>query len=232
MQQKRFRKLLVNKPNISHYERRLVEEFVTPIYEHPNTNKPWKDLCLKRGKNCKTEIDSPYERLIAKEVRNWFDTSRMIVILHKNDMNMEYEMDIRIALKKYDMIMKHYNKRILHYAFEDSPYTTVTMLTNVNYAFIFSPTPNYINLKKVLKKFPKFVIMAGILEGRLLNLVELEKYGNMDIVSMRVQLVQCLQNAGGNHLNQQLSQHQTTLITRLKQICDQNSKENKTLTDV
>lgn len=40
----------------------------------------------------------------------------------------------------------------------------------------------------------------------------------MDLTSSRVQLVQLLQNAGGNNLNRQLTHHQSTLVTRLKQI--------------
>lgn len=44
------------------------------------------------------------------------------------------------------------------------------------------------------------------------------KYGKMDLTESRVRLVQLLQSAGGNNLNQQLTHHQSTLVARLKQI--------------
>lgn len=40
----------------------------------------------------------------------------------------------------------------------------------------------------------------------------------MDLTTARVHLVQLLQNAGGNNLNQQLTHHQSILVDRLKQI--------------
>lgn len=52
----------------------------------------------------------------------------------------------------------------------------------------------------------------------MLNKVDFLKYGKMDLTSARVQLVQLLQTAGGNHLTQQLTHHQSTLVIRLEQI--------------
>lgn len=44
------------------------------------------------------------------------------------------------------------------------------------------------------------------------------RYGKLDLTTSRMHLVQMLQNAGGNNLNQQLTHHQSTLVARLKQI--------------
>lgn len=63
-----------------------------------------------------------------------------------------------------------------------------------------------------------FFFTAGILEGHVLNKQDFLKYGKMDLTSARVHLVQVLQDAGGNNLNRQLTHHQSTLVTRLKQI--------------
>lgn len=52
----------------------------------------------------------------------------------------------------------------------------------------------------------------------MLNKKDFLKYGKIDLTSARVHLVQVLQSAGGNNLNQQLTHHQSTLVTRLKQI--------------
>jgi len=73
------------------------------------------------------------------------------------------------------------------------------------------------------------VFTGGILEGHVLNKKNFLKYGKMDLTSSRVHLVQLLQNAGGNNLNQQLTHHQSTLVARLKQIGtdEATSSENK-----
>jgi hypothetical protein len=60
--------------------------------------------------------------------------------------------------------------------------------------------------------------IAGILEGHLLNRQDFLKYGKLDLTTLRMHLVQVLQNAGGNNLNQQLTHHQSVLLARLKQI--------------
>lgn len=52
----------------------------------------------------------------------------------------------------------------------------------------------------------------------MLNKENFLRYGKMDLTTSQVHLVQVLQNAGGNNLNQQLTQHQSTLVARLKQI--------------
>lgn len=59
---------------------------------------------------------------------------------------------------------------------------------------------------------------AGILEGKLLSKDDFLRYGQMDLTTSRMHLVQLLQNAGGNNLNRQLTHHQSTLVARLKQI--------------
>lgn len=63
-----------------------------------------------------------------------------------------------------------------------------------------------------------FFFTGGVLEGHVLNKEDFLRYGKMDLTSSRVHLVQLLQNAGGNNLNQQLTHHQSTLVARLKQI--------------
>ena len=57
-----------------------------------------------------------------------------------------------------------------------------------------------------------------MLEGQVLTSSDLLKYGQMDMVSVQLGLVQVLQNAGGLNLNRQLTHHQTMLVSRLKQI--------------
>lgn len=64
------------------------------------------------------------------------------------------------------------------------------------------------------------------MEGQILNYDDFLKYGEMDIITAQLGLVQTLQNAGGLNLNRQLTHHQTTLVTRLEQIGTNETTSN------
>ena len=53
---------------------------------------------------------------------------------------------------------------------------------------------------------------------------EFLKFSDFDLKTAQAGLVQVLRNAAGGNLNQQLTHHQSTLVTRLKQI---GTKENE-----
>ena len=65
---------------------------------------------------------------------------------------------------------------------------------------------------------------AGILDGTLLSRNEFIEMGKLDLASAQASLVHVLRTAAGGNLNRQLTHHQSTLVTRLKQI---GTKEDK-----
>lgn len=65
-----------------------------------------------------------------------------------------------------------------------------------------------------------------MLEGQVLNYDDFLKFGEMDITTAQSNLVQVLQNAGGVNLTRQLTHHQSTLLTRLKQIGTNETTSN------
>ncbi|XP_011630741.1 LOW QUALITY PROTEIN: 39S ribosomal protein L10, mitochondrial [Pogonomyrmex barbatus] len=219
-QQKRFRgKINIQRPRPSHYLRALVNEFMTPFYPFPNEGKKLEELCHRAvSVEKKKEEYNPYERIIAREVRNWFDNSKMIAICHQNSMLSEDEFDLKVLLKKTNMYYKRYSKKIMKLALMDSPYVLTMPLYSSHFSIVFGSDINVAAFEQIIKKFPQVILLGGILEEHVLNKKDFLKYGKMDLTSSRVHLVQLLQNAGGNNLNQQLTHHQTTLITRLKQI--------------
>ncbi|KAG7188743.1 hypothetical protein KM043_008363 [Ampulex compressa] len=133
-------------------------------------------------------------------------------------------LDLQIALKKLNMYYKSYGPKIMKQALEDSPYAPVQQLvTPLSFGLIFSPESDVRALEKTVRKYPQFILLAGILEGRLLSRNDFLKFGKSDITTERVGLLQTLQTAGGNNLNRQLTHHQTTLVSRLKQIGTKDS---------
>lgn len=59
---------------------------------------------------------------------------------------------------------------------------------------------------------------GGVLEGQILKYDDFLKFKDITITIAQSNLVQVLQNAGGVNLTRQLTHHQSTLLTRLKQI--------------
>ncbi|XP_072756229.1 large ribosomal subunit protein uL10m-like isoform X2 [Anoplolepis gracilipes] len=222
-QQKRFRgKINIQKPRKPFYFRGLVNEFLEPFYPARNRNKELEELCHKAINAVKKkELGkkyNPYQRIIAREVRNSFDNSKLVAICHQNSMTMEEVFELRVALKKAKMYYKQYSKTIMKLALTDSPYTATLPLYDVSHGIVFGSDTNVTVLEKIIKKFPQVFLLAGILEGQLLSCDDFLRYGKMDLTTSRMHLVQLLQNAGGNNLNQQLTYHQSTLVARLKQI--------------
>lgn len=179
-----------------------------------------EELCNKAEKTAKKEEEkyNPYQRIIAREVRNWFDNSKMVAICHQNSMASEDQFELAVPLKRANMYFKRYSSKIMRLALTDSPYAATMPLYSSQFCIVFGSDINVVAFEKIVKKFPQVILLGGILEGHVLNRNDFLRYGKMDLTSSRVQLVQLLQNAGGNNLNQQLTHHQSTLVARLKQI--------------
>lgn len=202
--------------------RGVVNTFMTPFYPSKNKGKPLEELCHKainaaKKKDLK-EISNPYQRIIARDVRDWFDKSKLIAICHRNSMTQDEIFDFRVELKKVNMEYKQYSLMIMKLALSDSPYTATLPLYKATFCIIFGCDTNVTGFQKIVKKFPQIIFLAGLLEGQLLNKDDFLRYGKMDLTTSRMHLVQLLQSAGGNNLNRQLTHHQSTLVARLKQI--------------
>ncbi|XP_003424718.1 partitioning defective 3 homolog [Nasonia vitripennis] len=224
-QQKRFRgKINIQRPRPPHHERGKVLKFITPFISNPDTQKPLKERCKRISQTVmqKTKPINPYDVIIARECLNWFKTSRMVAILHANSIKSEQQFEYAVPLKRANMYFKGYQPSILNLALKDSNYEAVLKLClptmPVSY-FVFSPETNVPKLVQITKRTPQLILMAGILDGKFLRLNDFIKYGSLDLVTAQAGLVQVLRTAAGGNLNQQLTHHQSTLVTRLKQIC-------------
>ncbi|KOC65588.1 Partitioning defective 3 like protein B [Habropoda laboriosa] len=216
-QQKRYRgKINIRKPKIF-FKKRVLNELLKPFFADPDEGKTLEQFCAeKKGSGTKIPLGA-YEKILSKEVRNWFDKSKMTAIVHVNSINELDKFSVRVLLHRENMYYKAYGSRIVLDAIRDSPYECIAPLINKYTAFVFSPQINVTSLRKILKKSKRMYALGGILEGQVFKLEQFMKYGEMDITTAHLNLVQILQCAGVN-LNQQLTHHQSTLVTRLKQI--------------
>lgn len=204
-------------------------EFLTPFYANPDKGKKLWEVCLKgKKKEGNKSIANPYQIIIAREILNWFNNSKMVGFFHLNSIKAEENFNFQVNLKKHNMYAKVYGRRLMELAVKDTVYEPVLTLFSSPVLLVFSPDTHVNALVKTAKKTPEVILMAGILEGKLLNRTKFLEYGNMDLTSAQVGLVSVLQSAGGNNLNRQLTHHQSTLVTRLEQIstskstCDNN----------
>ncbi|XP_050361486.1 39S ribosomal protein L10, mitochondrial [Nymphalis io] len=215
---KRFRgKINVQKPRKPHFEKQLLIDISKPFYGPPKNSLPDIDLCTnKNPKFVKREIDNPFERILAKECLDWFNTSKMVVFLHVNSISMEDKTPIFAALKKNDMHLRTYGKKIVSMATKGTRYEVVNQLFTSHQNVIFGQPENAAKMFKILRKTQQLIVMGGIIQDKLLSkndLLEFSKLPSLDIV--RSQLCSVLQSAG-SCLVGQLNQNQQMLVSHLE----------------
>ena len=158
---KRFRgKINVQKPRKPHFERQLLLDISQPFYGPPKKSLPEIVLCDTRKGLKNYERDNPFERILARECLNWFNTSKMVVFLHLNSISMEDKTPIFAALKKKDMHLRAYGKKIVSMATKGTRYEVVNNLFTSHQNVIFGQPENAAKMFKILKKAPQLVIMG------------------------------------------------------------------------
>lgn len=158
---KRFRgKINIQKPRKPHFERQLLIDLSKPVHAPPNWSLPEIVLCAKEEKNLKKEIDNPFERILARECLDWFNTSKMVVFLHMNSISMEDKTPVFAALAKNNMHLRTYGKKIVNMAITGTRYEAVNHLFVSHQNIVFGQPENAAKMFKILKKTPQLVVMG------------------------------------------------------------------------
>ncbi|KAL4712881.1 hypothetical protein ACJJTC_011951 [Scirpophaga incertulas] len=224
---KRYRgKINIQRPRKPHFERQLLIDLSKPVFNVlPKHKLPDIALCDAGEKKFQQNIDNPFERILARECLDWFNTSKMVVFLHMNSINMEDKTPIFAALRKNEMHLRKYGKKIVSMATKGTRYEAVNHLFTSHQDIIFGQPENANKLLKILKKAPQMVVMAGIIHDRLMSrneLIEFSKLPNLEMA--RSQLCSVLDSAG-SCLVSQLNQNQQSLVSHLEQHLKIEAKE-------
>ncbi|XP_017126233.1 39S ribosomal protein L10, mitochondrial [Drosophila elegans] len=215
----RFRgKINIQRPKEPHYERARVVAVTHPKYPEP----PKARSCFKsRAERTQQQIENPYNEIIAREVRNWLDHSRLVAIFHLNSITADEIFRVRVQLHKQNLHLKSYGRKIIGQAVEGTHYEAILPLFHSNHCIVFSPDHQRIgSLLRITRKVPQMVLLGGIVEETLLSRNELMTYAQMPgLQAVQAQLVQTINQAAG-HLVQQLQAHQNSLV----QILDVHAK--------
>lgn len=158
---KRFRgKINIQKPRKPHYHRQLLLDITKPVYGPPKHELPDFVLCDRGEKRIRPEIDNPFERILAKECLDWFNTSKMVVFIHVNSISMEEKTPIFAALRKNNMHLRMYGKKIVSMATKGTRYEAVNHLFTSHQNIIFGQPESAEKMFKILKKTPQLVVMG------------------------------------------------------------------------
>lgn len=228
LQFKRFRgKINIQRPRAPHYDRALFNAVTAPVYKRPSL----VEECAKRHAEPQPSLpanathprhalgtapENPYERIIAREVANWFAHSKFVAIFHLNSISAEDMFAARVQFFKQNMHVKAYNRNVLQMALGETRFANVLPLFDAKSCIVFAPEPRLQQLLRIAKRTPQMVLLAGLIEERLLSrtqLTELAAMPSLDVA--RAQLVAVLQQAGGNQVVQHLQAHQTQLCGAL-----------------
>ncbi|XP_013182847.2 large ribosomal subunit protein uL10m [Amyelois transitella] len=222
---KRFRgKINIQRPRKPHFERQLLIDLSKPYYGPRKNSLPDYALCDKSKQSSRTEIDNPFERILARECLDWFNTSKMVVFLHLNSISMEDKTPIFATLKKNDMHLRTYGKKIVSMATKGTRYEAVNQLFTSHQNIIFGQPDKADKMFKILKKAPQLVVMAGIIQDKFMSKNELLEFSKMPSIDMaRSQLCAVLDSAGCS-LVRQLNQSQQMLVSYLEKHVELQNK--------
>lgn len=187
-----------------------MEAVCRPIYKRT----PIVELCRERQTAKREEAREemhPFSRILANELRELFDTSKMILICHKNSINAYDLFNFRVALHREGVSFTMRGKKIVEAAIGDSKFRTLLPLFRADNCMLFSQNTNVDGVLKVMKKTPQVLLLAGVVEDRILSRSQLEEYANMhDLDTVRAQFAATLFCAG-NQIVSNLQAHQSNL---------------------
>ena len=174
---------------------------------------------------------NPYEVILAREIKNWFDHSQMIGIVHINSISGEDYFKVAVAFHKNGMHIKKYGRSLLNLAIKDTNYECLMPLNeNMSFstAFIFCTEHQKVNnMLKIIKKIPQMHLMCGVVENKLLSKNEFMNYANMPSIDVLQSQFTNVLNLAATQLVQNLQSHQSNLVNILEAHVRENSKEVK-----
>ncbi|XP_065214325.1 large ribosomal subunit protein uL10m-like [Planococcus citri] len=218
----RYKRVNLRKPRPPHFEAQRIEKFVRVSIPKPyDADFPQFLKCRKPLKSivAEKEEENPYERILANELLELFEKSKMIMFLHANPVcGEDFYRSIK-TFKKADMELVQRSKTTVKMAVENSKYLPITSLFHSHTVTLCSAAVQIDVAFKLLKKMPYYILLGGIVNDQFLHRNKLEEYSklpNLDVV--RGQLVHTL-NAGSAALaNNILNHHQNDFVSLLDRL--------------
>ncbi|KAE9535084.1 hypothetical protein AGLY_008376 [Aphis glycines] len=215
----RYRRVNVQKPRKPDHYRAVIDTITMPKYPWPKpSDMKWSERCPKPFSKAFKQIEeNPYENILAKELRELFEQSAMIAIFHKNPVKGDIDFKTTKTFKMADMDYVVYGKSTLKLALADTNYAAVLDLFQSHSSIVFSSTSQVPKLLKITKKTPHLILLASIVDGKLLSKNQTVEYGNLvNIDNARAALVGVIEQVN-NRCLQTIGQTQLTMVRYLEQ---------------
>lgn len=223
----RYRRINVQKPRQPHHYRAVIEEVTK--FKYPwviPSSLPWSERHPKPSNLIKKTEENPYENILAQEIKDLFEKSAMIAIFHKNPVKGEIEFKTMKTFKMAGMNHVVYGKSTLNLALAQTNYAAVLDLFQSHSSLVFSSEPQVPKLLKIIKKMPHLILLACVVDGKLLSKNQIVEYGSLvDIDNARARLISVIGQVN-NRCLQTIGQTQLTMVRYLEQY-GQSSSELK-----
>lgn len=208
---KRFRgKINIQRPRTPHYDRARVLAVTQPVYKQ----KPVNQKCVQDLEVSAAKPENPYERIIAREVYNWFDKSQFAAIFHVNSVSQEELFKVRVELHNKNIALKSYGRNIMQLALTNTKYENALPLFETSFCILFAPdTKNVKDVLRLTKKVPQLILLAGVLENRIMSRTEITQYAAMPSLEIaQAQLCNVLNSAASGLVHNVLDAHSKNLV--------------------
>ncbi|PSN48048.1 39S ribosomal protein L10 [Blattella germanica] len=191
----RFRKRInIQRPAKPHYERAKVLEVCKPYYIDPRQGMSLADLCEKP---LEIQFHKDEEGKVQNLATKTFPHCNNSILKEDERHLLAKKETTRISkmLKKQNMYLKQYGKKVLQLAVENTKYEAVLQLFTSHNFMVLSPEQKLGKLLKLSKKMPQMVLM--------------------DLPTAQAGVVAVLESVAAN-LRQNLLHHQQTLVSHLE----------------
>lgn len=172
----------------------------------------------------------PYDKLLAQDLKNEWESSRMICIFHKNSMTEREHVERRNLFQHQDMLLRYYNTRCVHHYLTGTRFECLKQLfLNGSYhALLFSKEPNVLKMVKTAKKVQHhLVLLCAVVDDKILSYNEIIKYSELpNLPTLQSHLCHTLSLASQS-ITQNLAKPLTQLSMSLDQFVKQKEKETK-----
>lgn len=118
------------------------------------------ESCLGHKEERKQGKENVFQRFIANNLYQLFQTSKLIVFYHHNWSNYDMEFKAFAMFKKENMYYKNFGKETMEMAIKGTPYEAVLDFYVSRNMTLFSPEPEVKKVLKLTKKFPQLVLMG------------------------------------------------------------------------
>lgn len=172
------------------------------------------ERCIQDLEVTAAKPENPYERIIAREVYNWFGHSKFIGIFHLNSITQEDLFKVRVELHNKSITLKSYGPNIMKMALTNTEFENTLPLFGSSFCIAFAPeTKNLKDILRVTKKVPQLILLAGVLENRIMSRTELTQYAALPSLQVaQAQLCNTLNTAASSLVHNVLDGHKKQLV--------------------